>query len=44
MPGLGSLRTFGTVAANHDNATLALKYGARCWSIWADEASGDCWA
>ncbi|MBV5242240.1 MULTISPECIES: lysophospholipid acyltransferase family protein [Mycolicibacterium] len=28
MPGLGSLRKFGTVAANHDNATLALKSGA----------------
>ena len=27
MPGLGSLRKFGTVAANHDNATLALKSG-----------------
>ncbi|MBI5336097.1 MAG: acyltransferase family protein [Mycolicibacterium rufum] len=28
MPGLGSLRKFGTVAANHDNAALALKSGA----------------
>ena len=28
MPGLGWLRKFGTVAANHDNATLALKSGA----------------
>ncbi len=28
MPGLGSLRKFGTVAANHDNATLALASGA----------------
>lgn len=28
MPGLGSLRKFGTVAANHENATLALKSGA----------------
>jgi 1-acyl-sn-glycerol-3-phosphate acyltransferase len=28
MPGLGSLRKFGTVAANHDNATMALKSGA----------------
>ena len=28
MPGLGSLRKFGTVAANHDNATLALESGA----------------
>jgi 1-acyl-sn-glycerol-3-phosphate acyltransferase len=28
MPGLGSLRKFGTVAANHDNATLALNSGA----------------
>lgn len=28
MPGLGSLRKFGTVAANHDNAGLALKSGA----------------
>jgi 1-acyl-sn-glycerol-3-phosphate acyltransferase len=28
MPGLGSLRKFGTVAANHDNATLALRSGA----------------
>ncbi|SEH78965.1 Acyltransferase [Mycolicibacterium rutilum] len=28
MPGLGSLRKFGTVAANHDNATLALSEGA----------------
>jgi 1-acyl-sn-glycerol-3-phosphate acyltransferase len=28
MPGLGSLRTFGTVAANHDNARLALESGA----------------
>ena len=28
MPGLGSLRKFGTVAANHDNAMLALKSGA----------------
>jgi 1-acyl-sn-glycerol-3-phosphate acyltransferase len=27
-PGLGSLRKFGTVAANHDNATLALNSGA----------------
>ena len=27
MPGLGSLRKFGTVAANHDNATLALESG-----------------
>ncbi len=27
MPGLGSLRKFGTVAANHDNATLALQSG-----------------
>ncbi|UXA13462.1 acyltransferase family protein [Mycobacterium sp. SMC-8] len=27
MPGLGSLRKFGTVAANHDNATLALTSG-----------------
>jgi 1-acyl-sn-glycerol-3-phosphate acyltransferase len=27
MPGLGSLRKFGTVAANHDNATLALNSG-----------------
>jgi 1-acyl-sn-glycerol-3-phosphate acyltransferase len=27
MPGLGSLRKFGTVAANHDNAMLALKSG-----------------
>jgi 1-acyl-sn-glycerol-3-phosphate acyltransferase len=28
MPGLGSLRKFGTVAANPDNAKLALKSGA----------------
>lgn len=28
MPGLGSLRKFGTVAANHENAELALKSGA----------------
>jgi 1-acyl-sn-glycerol-3-phosphate acyltransferase len=28
MPGLGSLRKFGTVAANHDNARLALESGA----------------
>jgi 1-acyl-sn-glycerol-3-phosphate acyltransferase len=28
MPGRGSLRKFGTVAANHDNATLALQSGA----------------
>jgi 1-acyl-sn-glycerol-3-phosphate acyltransferase len=28
MPGLGSLRKFGTVAANHENATLALESGA----------------
>jgi 1-acyl-sn-glycerol-3-phosphate acyltransferase len=28
MPGLGSLRKFGTVAANHENAQLALKSGA----------------
>ncbi|PRC44572.1 glycerol acyltransferase, partial [Mycobacterium sp. ITM-2017-0098] len=28
MPGLGSLRKFGTVAANHDNAVMALKSGA----------------
>ncbi|MCG5433153.1 acyltransferase family protein [Mycobacterium sp. MYCO198283] len=28
MPGLGSLRKFGTVAANHDNARLALQSGA----------------
>jgi 1-acyl-sn-glycerol-3-phosphate acyltransferase len=28
MPGLGSLRRFGTVAANHDNAALALNSGA----------------
>jgi 1-acyl-sn-glycerol-3-phosphate acyltransferase len=28
MPGLGSLRKFGTVAANHDNAMLALESGA----------------
>jgi 1-acyl-sn-glycerol-3-phosphate acyltransferase len=27
MPGLGSLRKFGTVAANHDNARLALESG-----------------
>src|SRR3954467_8185557 len=27
MPGLGSLRKFGTVAANHDNASLALQSG-----------------
>lgn len=27
MPGLGSLRKFGTVAANHDNAKLALESG-----------------
>ncbi|MCK0174021.1 MULTISPECIES: lysophospholipid acyltransferase family protein [Mycobacteriaceae] len=27
-PGLGWLRKFGTVAANHENATLALKSGA----------------
>ena len=27
MPGLGSLRKFGTVAANYDNATLALRSG-----------------
>ena len=31
MPGLGSLRKFGTVAANHDNAALALESGGRCW-------------
>jgi 1-acyl-sn-glycerol-3-phosphate acyltransferase len=28
MPGLGSLRKFGTVAANHENAELALESGA----------------
>ena len=28
MPGLGSLRKFGTVAANHENAELALDSGA----------------
>ncbi|MCZ8380957.1 lysophospholipid acyltransferase family protein [Mycobacterium sp. CPCC 205372] len=28
MPGLGSLRKFGTVAANHDNAVMALESGA----------------
>ena len=28
MPGLGSLRKFGTVAANHENAELALQSGA----------------
>jgi 1-acyl-sn-glycerol-3-phosphate acyltransferase len=28
MPGLGSLRKFGTVAANHENARLALESGA----------------
>jgi len=28
MPGLGSLRKFGTVAANHENAKLALDSGA----------------
>jgi len=28
MPGLGSPRRFGTVAANHDNALLALQSGA----------------
>src|SRR5215213_6445076 len=28
MPGLGSLRKFGTVAANHENAMLALESGA----------------
>jgi 1-acyl-sn-glycerol-3-phosphate acyltransferase len=28
MPGLGSLRKFGTVAANHENALLALQSGA----------------
>lgn len=28
MPGLGSLRKFGTVAANHESAELALKSGA----------------
>jgi 1-acyl-sn-glycerol-3-phosphate acyltransferase len=27
MPGLGSLRKFGTVAANHDNARIALESG-----------------
>src|SRR5689334_23130843 len=28
MPGLGSLRKFGTVAANHENARMALESGA----------------